>query len=60
MMKAYLLATAGTTIRHGLSGLGVFLVAEGIADADTAQQITGGLTTVAMAGLSILRSKARL
>lgn len=50
---------AGPMIRHGATVLGGYLVAEGIADADTAQQIVGGLTAAAGVGLSYLEKMIR-
>lgn len=50
---------AGPMIRHGATVLGGYLVAEGIADADTAQQIVGGLTAAGGLGLSYLEKLIR-
>ncbi|NVK16703.1 MAG: hypothetical protein HWE35_21230 [Rhodobacteraceae bacterium] len=50
---------AGPMIRHGATVLGGYLVAEGIADADTAQQIVGGLTAAGGVGLSYLEKLLR-
>jgi hypothetical protein len=60
MIKAYLATAAGTALRHGTSALGVWLVAEGYADADTAQALAGGVLTAGMAAISIVRTKVKL
>ncbi|MEY8798939.1 hypothetical protein AB9K35_01225 [Leisingera sp. XS_AS12] len=49
----------GPMIRHGATVVGGYLVAEGIADEATAQQIVGGLTAAGGVGLSYLEKMIR-
>lgn len=50
----------GPMIRHGATVLGGYLLADGIADEATVQQIVGGVTAAAGLGLSYLEKKIRL
>ncbi|MCG7622735.1 MULTISPECIES: Pam3-gp28 family putative phage holin [unclassified Epibacterium] len=61
MLKTLIISKfAGPMIRHGATVLGGWLMAEGIADEATAQQIVGGLTAAGGVGLSYLEKIIRL
>ncbi|AUQ50017.1 hypothetical protein PhaeoP83_01744 [Phaeobacter inhibens] len=59
MKNIFFSSFLGPMIRHGATVLGGYLVAEGMADADTAQQIVGGLTAAGGVGLSYLEKRLR-
>ena len=44
----------GPMIRHSATAVGAWLVAEGHADADTAQQITGGIVAATTLAISLI------
>lgn len=51
---------AGPMVRHGATVLGGWLMAEGIADEATAQQIVGGVTAAGGIALSYLEKMIRI
>lgn len=60
MLKTLLISKfAGPIIRHGATVLSGWLMAEGWADENTAQQIAAGFTAVAGLGLSWIEKEVR-
>ncbi|SNY52969.1 hypothetical protein SAMN06297129_2454 [Pseudooceanicola antarcticus] len=61
MLKAMLLRKAGgAIIRHAATVAAGFLLANGYADAEAAQQIAGALTGAGALGLSIAEKRSAL
>ncbi|MGH1445578.1 MAG: hypothetical protein ACRBBO_05990 [Cognatishimia sp.] len=58
MIKGILITKIlGSVIRHGATALGGVLMAEGYADEQTVQQITGGIVALGGVTLSILEKR---
>jgi len=56
MLKGIILSKLlGSVLRHALSGVGVWLVAEGYADETTAQELVGGVMAASALGLSFVQ-----
>lgn len=50
---------AGILIRHGMTVFGGYLIAEGYADAEAVNEVTGGLIAMFGLGLSWLEKRKR-